>query len=321
MRLLHLELRLSLKGAATGRNFYAVGGTWRNLAKLHMAQKHYPLPVMHHYQPEMGKLRDFLRRIAKGDSASLRGIERIPKNRRQLLPYGAVALAEIIKSLRPKTVIFSGSGVREGYLYAALPQEIQAQDPLLAACAAMSILRARAPEHAHELIEWSAEAFAILGVMENEAQRRLRQAACYLSDIAWRINPDYRGFDAADQVAFGDYNGIDHAGRCFAALTLFYRNEGLVDERDAPPPIIQLIDRPDRDRARLLAAIMRISNLFWASPAGILPQLRWRKNGETVMLEIPQALGGLIGVRPIGRLQQLAKLVGRPIEFTILNSP
>ena len=33
-----------------GRQFYAVGGTWRNLAKIHMAQNHYPLHVLHHYR-------------------------------------------------------------------------------------------------------------------------------------------------------------------------------------------------------------------------------------------------------------------------------
>ncbi len=33
-----------------GRTFYAVGGTWRNLAKLHMAQSHYPLHVLHSYR-------------------------------------------------------------------------------------------------------------------------------------------------------------------------------------------------------------------------------------------------------------------------------
>ena len=37
-----------LKNCA-GRNFYAVGGTWRSLARLHMWQTGYPLHVMHGY--------------------------------------------------------------------------------------------------------------------------------------------------------------------------------------------------------------------------------------------------------------------------------
>ena len=35
-----------LNQGAIGRPFYAVGGTWRAIAKLHMAQTNYPLRVM-----------------------------------------------------------------------------------------------------------------------------------------------------------------------------------------------------------------------------------------------------------------------------------
>ena len=33
-----------------GRDFYAIGGTWRALARLHMTQTNYPLSVMHNYR-------------------------------------------------------------------------------------------------------------------------------------------------------------------------------------------------------------------------------------------------------------------------------
>jgi len=299
------------------KNFYAVGGTWRNLAKLHMAQKKYPLPIMHHYQPDLEKFTTFLCHIANGNVNHLDAIETISKNRRTLLPYGALVLHEIVQLLRPSKIIFSGSGVREGYLYTTLPPQIQAQDPLLAAAKAMAILRARSPEHVRELMAWSGAAFAILGLKENNKTSRLREAACYLSDIAWRINPDYRGRDAADQIAFGDYNGIDHQGRCFAALTLFFRNEGLVSD-DQAPSLIELIDEATRYRARVLAGVMRISNLFCASSPGILPKLKWQQNDTEIILNVPHRYKDLIAERPLGRLKQLAKLTGRSMRFTII---
>jgi len=312
----HLQ-QTALAGGGLGKNFYAVGGTWRNLAKLHMTQNKYPLPIMHHYQPDMMKFQAFLHQIIRDDVNHLHGIEAISKNRRQLLPYGAVVLDEIVELLHPDRVIFSGSGMREGYLYTALPPEIQRQDPLLAAAQAMSILRARSPEHAHELIEWSAQAFAVLGLNEREGDRRLREAACYLSDIAWRINPDYRGRDAADQIAFGDYNGIDHQGRCFAALTLFFRNEGLGDNVKIPP-IMSLIDEDSFYRARVLAGVMRISNLFCASSPGILPQLKWQAQDREIILQVPSSYRELIAERPLGRLQHLAKITQRPMRFAVI---
>ncbi|MFX5999043.1 hypothetical protein ABTF05_21920, partial [Acinetobacter baumannii] len=35
--------------AGAGRTFYAVGGTWRALARIHIIQSGYPLHVMHGY--------------------------------------------------------------------------------------------------------------------------------------------------------------------------------------------------------------------------------------------------------------------------------
>jgi len=302
--------------ASKGDIFYAVGGTWRNIAKLHMVVKHYPLPVMHHYEVNPTELSAFLQRIVKGDVDTLRGIGSISKNRRQLLPYGATVLNELIHVMHPSRIIFSGAGMREGYLYDQLPENIRHEDALLAAAKEMAILRSRSPEHAQELTHWTADAFAALDIAETLDERRYREAACYLSDIAWRISSDYRGIEAASQIAFGLYNGIDHGGRLFAALAIFFRNQGLVDDRQAPD-IIHLASEHIRARARLLGAIMRLSNIFCASTAGILPHLRWKKMNNKPTLEVPEAYAALIGERSHGRMQHLAQLVGQDITFTI----
>ena len=52
-----------------GRPFYAVGGSWRALATLHMEQTNYPLHVMHGYaiptEEAIDLLRQFLRKTKK----------------------------------------------------------------------------------------------------------------------------------------------------------------------------------------------------------------------------------------------------------------
>lgn len=301
-----------------GRNFYAVGGTWRNLAKLHMAQNHYPLPVMHGYELDFHEADSFLHRVAKGDMDKMPDIETVSKSRRQLLPFGAAVMIELMHVMRPNKIVFSGSGVREGFLYSLLPTAMRKQDPLLAAAEEMSVLRARSPLHANELIDWTGKAFRILGLEESEDERRYREAICMLSDIGWRINPDYRGIQAANQIAYGVYPGIDHPGRVFAALSVFFRNEGLVSDKEAPA-IISLASPHIIYRARVLGAVMRISNLFCASNAGILPETKWRKTDNGISLGIPAAYETLISERPEGRLQQLAKLVGINMKFKIID--
>ncbi len=54
---------------------------------------------------------------------------------------------------------------------------------------------------------------------ESTEERRLREAACLLSDIAWRAHPDYRGEQSLNVIAHAALVGIDHPGRAFLALS------------------------------------------------------------------------------------------------------
>ncbi|WP_455480254.1 exopolyphosphatase [Bartonella sp. B12(2025)] len=300
------------KGVA--RYFYAVGGTWRNLAKLHMATKHYQLPVMHGYEVDAFEMEGFLRLVASGNVDNMKGISAVSRNRRQLLSYGAIVLIELIQCMGFEKIIFSGAGVREGFLYSRLLQEIRTSDPLIAACMEMAILRARSPKQAEELIDFTSNAFEVFGISETENECRYRKAACLLADIGWRIHPDYRGNEAANQIALGSYPGISHQGRIYAALAVFFRNTSLqIDEE--PLPIFQLATKDIIKKARILGEVMRIANLFSASTARILPHLSWHKKTDHVVLYIPRRYADLLGERPLWRLKKLSKIIKLPLSF------
>src|SRR2546430_16408733 len=51
--------------AGRGRTFYAVGGTWRALARIHIVQSGYPLRVMHGYELPAADALDFARRLRR----------------------------------------------------------------------------------------------------------------------------------------------------------------------------------------------------------------------------------------------------------------
>ncbi|WP_455482593.1 exopolyphosphatase [Bartonella sp. B35(2025)] len=298
------------------RCFYAVGGTWRNLAKLHMATKNYPLPVMHGYTVDAIEMENFLRLVVSGSIGNMRGISAISKNRRQLLSYGAIILIELIQSMGIENIIFSGAGVREGFLYSRLPQEIRLSDPLIAACTEMAILRARSPKKAEELIDFTTNAFEAFGILETENECRYRKAACLLADIGWRIHPDYRGNEAANQIALGSYPGISHEGRVYAALAVFFCNTGLLVNEEAPA-IFHLATKNIIEKACILGGTMRVANLFSASTAGILPNLSWHKKPNHIALHIPIRYADLIGKRPLERLNKLSKIIKLPLSFEI----
>ncbi len=297
------------------RIFYAVGGTWRSLARLHMRQAGYPLHVMHHYTIDADEAADFCRMVARREIDSLDSIEVVSRNRRPLLPYGAVVLEQVIRVMKPSQIVISALGMREGLLYELLDVEQRAQDPLLCACEELSFLRSRSPRHAHELAEWSAMAFRVVGLDETEAETRLRHAACLLTDLGWRAHPEYRGEQSLNLIAHASFIGIDHPGRAYLALANFYRHEGLIDEQ-LSPRIRELVTTRLMERARALGATLRVVHLISAATPGVVNRTRLEKRGKMLALVLPEDLAALGGARVLRRLAQIAKFAG--LEPTIV---
>jgi exopolyphosphatase/guanosine-5'-triphosphate,3'-diphosphate pyrophosphatase len=308
-----------LKGGGN-RPFYAVGGTWRNVARLHMEMTNYPLGVMHDYQIGIDEAKAFLKRIARGEVEKVKGIEGVSKNRRSLLPWGAVVLLEIIAAMQPSKIIVSALGVREGFLYSLLDEEARRIDPLISAAEELARLRSRSFDHAQELVEWTGKAFAAFGIEETADEVRYRQAACLLADIGWRAHPEYRGTQSLNIIAHASFIGVDHPGRAYLALTNLFRHEGVFNE--ASPEIRGLATPRYLERARALAAMMRVVYLLTAAMPGVMPRLRWEERGDGALaLVIPADLAGLYGERPAGRLAQLAKVSGRKLFLSVEGGP
>lgn len=309
--------RAGLLKGGQGRAFYAVGGTWRNLARLHMNMTNYPLSVMHHYRMDVESSMGFLRQVAKGDINKMKGIEGVSKNRRALLPYGAAVLLEIIAAAKPSQIVVSAFGVREGFLYSLLTPEEQRTDALISAASELALLRARSVTHARELVDWTNRSFAAFGIDETEEETRYRHAACLLADIGWRAHPEYRGTQSLNIIAHASFIGVDHPGRAFLALANLFRHEGVFDDGLAPE--LRAMATPRYvERARLLGAMMRVAYLFSASMPGVIPTLTWQRRGsDELALVIPAAHAALNGERPAGRLAQLARLTGRKLSFEV----
>ncbi|WP_197945410.1 exopolyphosphatase [Oricola thermophila] len=300
-----------------GRTFYAVGGTWRNLAKLHMANTGYPLHVTHHYEMDAERAAGFLGRVGRNNVEKMRGIGQVSRSRRSLLPYGAIVLAEIIRAMKPEKVVFSSAGVREGYLYGLLDEETRKRDALIEAAEELSILRSRSPRHARELAVWTGNAFRAFGIDETEDEARYREAACRLADISWRAHPDYRGDQALNVIAYGSFTQIDHPGRAYIALANYFRHDGLKNPTLAPEIRTITSDRI-WERSRYLGAFFRVAYLFTAAMPGVIGDITWREKEDGSMeLVLPRRLAELHGSRPLGRINQLSKVVGRPIALVV----
>lgn len=291
------------------RTFYMVGGTWRSMARLHMWQTGYPLHVTHGYTIPAREANEFARLVHRVDPDTLSRIDVVSEARRPLLPFGAVVLEQIVRIGEPKQLVVSALGLREGLLQDLLDPKEQRRDPLLAAAADLNLLRSRSPRHGEELVKWTDRFMASTGIEERPEERRLRHAACLLADIGWRAHPDYRGEQSLNIIAHATFTGVDHAGRAFLALSVFFRHDGFGDELS--PRVRELATTRLLDRARILGSAMRVAYIVSASMPGVLPRAPLVVERGRLVLRLQRDLADLAGDRLKNRLRQLGKQIGR----------
>ena len=304
--------RVAWAASGKGRPFYAVGGTWRALAKLHMTHSGYPLGVLHGYAiPAKDAIR-FCEAVRKGKK--IRGFEDVARGRREVLPYGALVLERALERLQSSAVVFSVFGIREGVLFDLLPATERKKDPLLAFCEDFARLRSRSLSHARELCVWTDALFAELGQRETADERRLRHAACLLTDIGWRINPDFRGEQSFNVIAHSAMAGIDHPGRVFLALTVYLRHAGAGEPieklNEGLRPVGALIgdDKRAVKRARIIAAAIRTAHMLSMGYPGIIDEAPIKAEKGKLVFTLPRAHAELDGERLRRRFDALAKL-------------
>jgi exopolyphosphatase/guanosine-5'-triphosphate,3'-diphosphate pyrophosphatase len=241
---------------------------------------------------------------------TLADIETVTEARRPLLAYAALVLEYVIRIAKPKTIVFSTYGVREGLLYSKLSEPERAKDGLLCAAQTLNELLSRSARHARELIDWTDRLVRVVHLDESEDERRLRHAACLLSDIGWRMHPDHRGELSYELILNGNFGAIDHQGRIFVALAVFFRYAGFRDET-AAPALAESLPAAMVERARILGAGFRVAHLVSAARPGVLPASHFRTQERKLLLVFEHRMVDLVADRVGGRFKQLARLVGR----------
>lgn len=296
-------------GTAKGRPLHLVGGTWRALARLHMAHTDYPLPIIHGHRLSLSEAEGLARLVAGLSPRTMRKVASVPKRRQEALPFGALALGRLLARAMPSEVVFSAYGLREGLLFERLPAAEQAIDPLLAGSAELSARLGRGAAFGAALDQWLAETFP------GEAPRgaTLRRAACDLADVCWRDHPDYRAEHAFHQVLRAPFVGLGHGERAFLAVAAASRYRAGPDLL-VTPVVKTLLASDDARRARGLGTAMRLAVLISNGRPELLARARLARSGshglELVLKQAPEP----------AMLRRLERLVDEIAELLEIRS-
>ena len=225
-----------------------------------------------------------------------------PRRRIDDLPFAAVALRRLLRVTAVRRVIFSASGLREGWFMRRMPREIQQQEPLLSAAWELAARHGRDPSLPPALVEWTQPLFP----RETTAAARLREAMCWMSDIGSHDHPEFRAEQAFLRVLRQPGIGLDHHSRAFLALAVALRYEAESDAAFLRPSRL-LLDIETANRAEVLGIALRLAYTLSAGTKDLLAGTRLRIEGSRLVLLLRENSGVFAGESVIRRLERLAQ--------------
>ncbi|CAM3349128.1 exopolyphosphatase [Thalassospira profundimaris] len=287
-----------------GQQLYAVGGSWRSIAKLFIAQENYPISVVHNLAMPQSEMAELTHIISQQSRVSLEKIGGVSKRRIDSLPHASLVMNMLMTRMKPKEVVFSGHGLREGWMYEVLPEDLRQRDPVLEACFSFAEDGERFHQHGEEVAQWCAPIFSELPVNIE----RLRLAACIIGDIGWNEHPDYRAEQSYNRILRHPYIDLNHHDRVFLAYTIGSRYTGNFKGDEASD---RILSDEDRLTGRLFGHVIRLGHTLSGGVEGILPQTQLLLEEGKLILQFEKQASALYGEVVEQRLSKLAKLMNR----------
>ncbi len=292
-----------------GRDIYLVGGAFRALARVHMQQVGYPLRMVHHYDIGREEAQELGRMVADAGQRTLERISGLSRKRVEDLPFAAVVLRRLLRASRSGRVVFSASGLREGWYMRLLPEDVRRQDPLIAAGKNYARWLGRTPDLPPHLMKWTAPLFPD----DTPAAERLREAACWMSDIGSRDHPEFRAEQAFLRVLRQPGLGLDHHARAFLALAIALRYEAETDAEFLHPARL-LLDVRTAHCAETLGVALRLAYTLSGGTTQVLAATSIAVEQGRLVLRLDQSHGVFSGDSVFRRLDRLAQAAGLRAE-------
>lgn len=289
----------------TGRDLYLVGGAWRALARMHIAQTAYPLSIVHHYVLSREEARDLSGVVMAATRRTLERMPGAPSKRLQDLPWAAMAMRRLLRATGARRVVFSANGLREGWYARQLEAADRRRDPLLAAAQELAGRFGRDPRLPPALAQWTAGLFE----RESPADASLRAAACWVSDIGSHDHPDYRAEHAYFRVLRQAGVGLDHHDRAFLALAVALRYEAGADAGFLQAARV-LLDVAAVRRAEVLGAALRLAYTLSGGTPELLAGTALERRGDRLLLRLIEGSGVFAGESVVRRVEALAAALG-----------
>lgn len=268
--------------------FYAIGGGFRTLARIHMEVTQSPLSIVHEYTVKPKPMLTFLEEFLALPVERISTMAGVSVKRAPALPATAIVLKHVIETLKPAEIMFSASGIREGFLYEKLSPFVRDEDVLIAGCTDFASKVGRSAAFSHEMAEWMAPIIT----KEPAHFERLRLAFCLLYDVARYIHPEYRAVWSYHRILQSGFNGLTHKERVQLALAIYHRHQF---KKKSDLKGLSLLSAKEKSWALLVGSMANLAYHLSGGIAGTLPAIKLEITKQKLQLKLPKSLEDLMG--------------------------
>lgn len=301
---------------AGARNLYAVGGSWRALASVHMELTAYPLGILHGYRMNGQAVRHVVREVlaTQRDKDLVSRISSIVGRRYDTIIHAALVMDEAFDIGGFKEIIVSANGLRDGVLFdrpeRPLFETLHApvEDPLIDGTIAFLRLDRAQLEFGHALYE-----FIKPVLPKSLARERIFKTACLMADCGGRFHPDHRADLAYYLILRAPIRCVSHQDRVLLAHATGAR---YTHKFQRPKALTRLGRESDDQLARALGAAMRLGAVYSGRSAALLKHVSLRTSKSKVFLDVRPGFEDMVSATVIKRFEQMATFLDLDAEIS-----
>lgn len=276
VKALKKHIRELLKGIDAAEGFASdlplvgMGGTLRNLAKIHKKQTDYPLDLLNTYQLPKDDLAAIVDDLVDKTVAEKRSVSGLKTDRADIITAGAVVALELLEYAGADAYTIASQGLREGVFYEALIGE---DNPLLDDVRSFSIRNLEHhyyPHTAHNehVQKLALELFDCLQELHDygDWERELLGYAALLHDIGMAVNYNDHHQHGFYLLLSAELPGFTHREQALLALLVRYHRKGMPDTMG----LGALLAADDSERVTKLVSLLRLAEYLERSKAQLI---------------------------------------------------
>ena len=298
-----------------GEVLYLIGGAWRNLASIHQHRTDYPLRTLQGYGLEPAEAASLAKWAWTEGLDEVLNWSGMRSARAETLPYSGVLLGRLLERFKPRRVVISMAGLREGLVWNHLPEGVKSRDALIDGCRDFARGSVQAEHFGVPLFRFLAPILPHVKTRFGaESASRLIHGACHLAGLGKNLHPDHRAELVFEDVIYAPVSGLTHSERAFMSLSLFRTYSA-----KRQPPIFglleHLLDEAEQNSAALVGETIRLAIVATGRTPALLADFSLLAEAGKLTLRADLHRAAMVTDQVNYRLAKLAKLMGLEPQF------